>query len=117
MTLALVLLGGAVGALLRYVTEVVVRRRLRTAFPVGTFLVNVTGSLVLGLVTGAATALPPEVGTLVGTGFCGALTTYSTFGNETLQLWRDDRRRIAVGYVTASALAGLAGAFLGVALT
>lgn len=117
MTLALVLLGGAAGALLRYVTEVVVRRRLRTAFPVGTFLVNLTGSVILGFVTGAATALPPRVGTLVGTGFCGALTTYSTFGNETLHLWQNDRRRLAVAYVTASVSAGLAGAFLGAALT
>jgi fluoride exporter len=116
VTLVLVLLGGAVGALLRHVTAVVVRPRPRTAFPVGTFLVNVTGSTVLGLLTGAATALPPHVGTLVGTGFCGALTTYSTFGNETLHLWQHGRRRIAVAYVTASVLAGLAGAFLGAAV-
>ncbi len=114
MTLVLVLVGGAAGALLRYVSEVVVRARLRTAFPVGTFLVNVVGSAVLGVVTGAASVLPPQVSSLVGTGFCGALTTYSTFGNESLFLWQNGRRRVAAAYVTVSVTAGLAGAWLGV---
>jgi CrcB protein len=117
VTLALVLLGGAAGAVLRYVTDLVVRARLRTAFPVGTFLVNVMGSIILGGVTGAATALPPQVAAVVGTGFCGALTTYSTFGNETLLLVQSGRWRVAAGYVTASVTAGLAGAWLGATLT
>jgi len=116
VTLALVLLGGAAGAVLRYATELTVRTRLRTAFPFGTFLVNVVGSVLLGALTGAATALPPEVSSLAGTGFCGALTTYSTFGNETLFLVRSGRWRTAAGYVTASVCAGLAGAWLGAAI-
>jgi CrcB protein len=87
MTVAMVLIGGAIGAPLRYVTDLLVQSRHDSVFPVGTFLVNVVGSLVLGataaLVSGTA---PPWVFPLVGTGFCGALTTFSTFSYETVRL-------------------------------
>ena len=68
MTVLLVLLGGAVGAPLRYLTDVTVHRRHGTAFPWGTWTVNVVGSFVLGVVVAAG---PAWVVTLAGTGFCG----------------------------------------------
>lgn len=88
MTLALVLVGGAVGAPLRYLTDLLVQSRHDSVFPWGTFIVNVVGSFVLGAVLGAAStgALAPEMVALVGTGVCGALTTFSTFGFETVRL-------------------------------
>jgi CrcB protein len=88
VTVVLVLVGGAVGASLRYLTDLVVQSLHDSVFPWGTFLVNVVGSLALGLTAGAvaATGAPAWILTLVGTGFCGALTTFSTFGLETLRL-------------------------------
>ncbi|MEU8384241.1 fluoride efflux transporter CrcB [Streptosporangium sp. NPDC048865] len=113
-----VLLGGAVGAPLRYLTDRAVQARHDTVFPWGTFTVNVTGSLILGLLTGAALsgAVGPGVQLLLGTGFCGALTTYSTFSYETLRLAETGAILFAVLNVVASIVAGLGAVFLGVAL-
>lgn len=88
MTLVWVLVGGAVGAPLRYLTDLVVRSRRVSVFPWGTFTVNAVGSLVLGAVAGfsAAHAASSWVLPLLGTGFCGALTTFSTFSYETIRL-------------------------------
>jgi len=108
----LVVLGAAVGAPLRYLTDRAVQARLGA--PWGTFVVNVAGSFVLGAVVGATAS--PEVLALVGTGFCGALTTYSTFGWETVSLARDRRRALAAASVVASVLVGLAAAALGLAV-
>jgi CrcB protein len=88
VTIVLVLLGGAVGAPLRYLTDLFVSARHDSVFPWGTFAVNVAGSFVLGAVAAAVSThdVPSWVLTLVGTGLCGALTTYSTFGYETVRL-------------------------------
>lgn len=115
MTFLLVALGAAVGAPARYVTDRLVQARHDTVFPWGTFVVNVIGSFVLGLVTAVAVAghLDSSVVALVGTGFCGALTTYSTFGYETLRLVEDGARLFAVTNVALSIGAGLGAAALG----
>jgi CrcB protein len=114
VTVLLVALGAALGAPLRYLTDLALQSRLRSAFPWGTLAVNVTGSLILGLVVGLP--VPPAVAALAGTGFCGALTTYSTFGFETLRLARAGLRRHAVVNVLGSVAAGLAAAYLGILL-
>ena len=119
MNLLLVLTGAAVGAPLRYLSDRAVQSRHDTVFPWGTFTVNVLGSLILGLITGAVTAggAFPQVQLAMGTGFCGALTTYSTFSYETLRLLEDDARFFAAANVAASIVAGLGSAFLGVAIS
>jgi fluoride exporter len=110
MTALLVVLGGAVGAPLRYLLDQVVSGRRPGRFPWGTLCVNVVGSLVLGAVVGAVGASDGSrwVTTLVGTGFCGALTTFSTFGFETVRLVEDGEWRAAAANVTASLALGLA---------
>jgi CrcB protein len=113
VTPLLVVLGAVVGAPARYLTDRLVQSRHASGFPWGTFTVNVTGSFVLGLVAGAA---PPTVSTLVGTGFCGALTTYSTFGYETMQLARQGSRLLATCNALGSVFAGLGAAGLGLAV-
>ncbi len=113
-----VLLGAAVGAPLRYVVDRVVQARHGGEFPWGTFVVNVAGSLVLGLLAGAATgyATSETLRLLVGVGFCGTLTTYSTFSYETLRLMEDGAFLPAVANVAISVTAGVGAAFIGSAL-
>ncbi|GAB2973911.1 fluoride efflux transporter CrcB [Nocardioides montaniterrae] len=111
MSVLLVLLGGAIGAPARYLTDVMVTSRHRAPFPWGTFAVNAAGSMLLGLVAGAAPTA--WVSSLVATGFCGALTTYSTFGFETVRLLEERKPQVAATYVVLSLLAGLGALSLG----
>jgi CrcB protein len=114
VTVLLVALGAAVGAPLRYLTDRAIQARHRSAFPWGTLTVNVAGSLLLGFLIArpSGTALTA----LLGTGFCGALTTYSTFSYETLLLVRKGERRLAAANAIGSILAGLAAAYVGLLL-
>ncbi|MFG2307890.1 fluoride efflux transporter CrcB [Streptomyces sp. NPDC048566] len=118
MNWLLVIVGAAVGAPLRYLADRAVQTRHDTLFPWGTFLVNVTGCLLLGLLTGAASAghASGHVQLLVGTGLCGALSTYSTFSYETLRLTETGAGLYAAANVVASVAAGLGAAFAGAAL-
>lgn len=110
MTVLLVLLGGALGAPARYLTDQAVQRRHGTSFPWGTWTVNVSGSFVLGVVVAAG---PTWLVTLAGTGFCGALTTFSTFGYETVRLAEEGETATAVWNVLGTLATGLAAAALG----
>ena len=112
MSLLIVMVGAAVGAPLRYLTDHAVQARRDSTFPWGTFIVNVLGSFIFGVVAGRLT---PELRLLVGTGFCGALTTYSTFSYETLRLAEEGSQVLAGLNVAGSVLAGVAAAFLGAA--
>ncbi|MFE6281004.1 fluoride efflux transporter CrcB [Streptomyces sp. NPDC057877] len=114
----LVIAGGMIGAPLRYLTDRAVQSRHDSVFPWGTFTVNVTGSLLLGLLTGAAVAGAADSPLLLflGTGLCGALTTYSTFSYETLRLAESGARRYAVANAVVSVAVGLGAAFAGVAV-
>ncbi|WP_326580664.1 fluoride efflux transporter CrcB [Actinacidiphila glaucinigra] len=118
MNWALVVAGAMVGAPLPYLTDRTVQARHDTLFPWGTFTVNIIGSLILGALAGAVTygAASHSVQLLVGTGFCGALTTYSTFSYETLRLAETGARFFAAANVVASVVAGLGAAFMGAAL-
>jgi CrcB protein len=118
MTVLLVVVGAMIGAPLRYLTDRTVQSRHDSVFPWGTFAVNVAGSFVLGLlVAGAAShGVSAHVVALMGTGFCGALTTYSTFSYETVRLVEDGFRFYAVANVVATVVAGLGAAFCGAAV-
>ncbi|MGW0881906.1 fluoride efflux transporter CrcB [Streptomyces sp. NPDC002671] len=118
MNWLLVVLGAVVGAPLRYLTDRAVQARHDSVFPWGTFAVNITGCLILGTLTGAvsAGAAGPHLQLLLGTGLCGALTTYSTFSYETLRLTEAGAGLYAAVNVVASVGAGLGAAFAGVSL-
>ena len=118
MTWLWVCLGAALGAPARYLTDRAIQARHDTLFPWGTLAVNVTGSLILGVLVGAAThrVVPAALVAGLGIGFCGALTTYSTFGYETVRLAEDGARLFAGLNVAASLAAGFGVAALGYAL-
>jgi len=115
IALLLVCLGAAVGAPARYLLDRAVQGRHDGVLPWGTFSVNVVGSLALGVLTGlsASRQVPSEVTWMLGTGFCGAFTTYSTFGYDTLRLYEAGAWLHALGNVAVSLSAGLGAAFLG----
>ncbi|TYK44476.1 fluoride efflux transporter CrcB [Actinomadura decatromicini] len=114
MTVLLVALGAALGAPLRYLTDRAVQSRHDSVFPWGTFTVNIVGCAVLGMLT----ELAPGSGVMAvaGTGFCGALTTYSTFGYETVRLIEDGSGTYALLNALMSLAAGLGAAYAGMAV-
>ena len=101
MIVVWVALAGGLGAVARFVLDGLVRTRVSASFPVGTVLVNVTGSFVLGVVTGLvlAHAAPDALRLLLGTGFCGGYTTFSTASFETLRLV--ELRRLGLALLNA----------------
>ncbi|WP_304455100.1 fluoride efflux transporter CrcB [Nocardiopsis sp. YSL2] len=107
--------GSALGAVGRYLVDRYIQSLGPSVLPWGTFTVNTTGSLVLGLVLSAAAsgALPGAATAALGTGFCGALTTFSTLSYETLRLTESGARAYAVLNVGLTVVAGLAAAALG----
>lgn len=111
----LVALGAAVGAPLRYLVSHWSRAGLHAVPTVGTIAVNVLGSFVLGLLVGSA--LDGRWLALVGVGFCGALTTFSTLALEVWGALSDRRRTEAVLNVALSLALGLGAAWLGYVLT
>ncbi|MQY14612.1 putative fluoride ion transporter CrcB [Streptomyces sp. RB5] len=111
MNWLLIVAGAAVGAPLRYLTDRAVQARHDSVFPWGTFVVNACGSLLLGLLTGAAVS--DATTALFGTGLCGALTTYSTFSYETLRLAEGGWKFLAFANMAASVLVGLGAVVLG----
>jgi CrcB protein len=114
----LVGVAGAVGAPLRYMVDTLISRRVEGAFPLGTLVVNVSGSFVLGLLSGLAIyhGLPATPKLVLGTGLVGAYTTFSTFSLETVTLVEEGETRLAAGNVVANGLAGAAAAAIGLAL-
>ncbi|GAB95741.1 CrcB protein [Kineosphaera limosa] len=131
MTVLFVALAGGLGAVTRCVVDGEVERRLRwrrgrgsqsapRALPLGTLLINVTGSLLLGLLVGLATrhpgVLPPTVVAAVGTGFCGGYTTFSTASVECVRLWLAGGPASAAGYAGLTLVGSVAAALLGMSL-
>jgi len=118
LTLTAVAIGTGAGACLRYVTDRLVTPRVEHQFPTATFIVNVIGSFILGVIAGLVTHhdVSNNVRLLIGTGLCGGLTTFSTFGYETLRLVESKNRGLAGFYVFVSVAAGLAAAAAGLAI-
>jgi CrcB protein len=108
MNLVLVFVGGAIGAMSRFRTDRAIQSRHARDYPFGTLVVNVLGCAILGALTGLSSHFgwSPQIGLLLGAGFCGGLTTFSTFSVETVTLAGRDRIA-AVGYLTISLLAGI----------
>ena len=113
------LAAAAVGAPSRYLLDGWIQDRVRGAFPWGTFTVNVSGCLLLGVLTGLGLyhELDATTRTVLGTGGLGAYTTFSTFSYETVRLAEEGALDEAFRNAAASFLVGLAAASAGLALT
>lgn len=110
-----IFVGAGVGGLARYAIGVWTQTAIGPEFPWGTLLVNVTGSFLLTLMYALleGTASAPEWRALLGIGFCGGYTTFSTFSYETTRLLQDGEWRQASLYILGSVVLSLAGAVLG----
>jgi CrcB protein len=113
VTALLIALGAAIGAPARYLADRAVQSRHETVFPWGTLAVNVVASFVLGVLAGAAGHINPHLDAALGTGLCGALSTYSTFSYETVRLLQTRARFYAVANVGVSLAAGIGAAAFG----
>jgi CrcB protein len=111
-------IAGAIGAPLRYVIDGALSNRAQATFPFGTFAVNVSGSFILGLITGVVLyhAFPADGRLIVGVGLIGAYTTFSTFTFETASLIERREVRLAALNIGGSVVIGAAAAAAGLAL-
>lgn len=114
----LTLIAGASGAVARFVVDAVVKQRWRSPFPLGTFVINVAGSLLLGVLAGLVLfhGQPSAWQTVVGTGFCGGYTTFSTASFETVRLVQQGRRMYALANAVGSLVVSVAACAAGLAL-
>jgi CrcB protein len=111
MTVLVVFLGAALGAPSRYLLDRFVQSKHESDFPWGTLTVNVVGCFLIGFFVGT------EWMPLLGTGFCGGLTTYSTFSYETVKLLEAGKYRPALLNVVVSVALGVTAAALGLVLS
>lgn len=118
MLIAGIFLAGVIGAPTRYLVDGFVLDRTGSDLPLGTLVVNVSGSLLLGFLTGLVLyhAFPTAPKTVLGAGFCGAYTTFSTFAYETIHLAEQRDMRGAIRILVASLVLPAAAAALGLAL-
>ena len=118
MTLIAIAAAGALGAASRYLIDGWVQDRVRGVFPWGTWLINVSGSLALGFLTGLALyhGLTDTPKAVIGAGFVGAYTTFSTFTYETIRLVEEGSRYEAALNAATSTVAGLLAAAAGLVL-
>jgi CrcB protein len=112
------LIAAAVGASLRYLVDGAIAGRADGVFPWGTFVINATGSLVLGVLTGLGLyhAFPKGPKVILGTGFCGAYTTFSTFTYETVELLEEGALNEAARNAFGTLIVGAGAAALGLVL-
>jgi fluoride exporter len=106
-----VLVAGGVGSVLRFVVDGAVTRRMARSYPFGTLTVNVSGAVLLGLISGLA--LSQHAALLTGTAFVGSYTTFSTWMLETQRLGEERQVSYAVANVVVSMALGMAAALLG----
>ena len=116
----LVGVGGGIGSIFRYLTAVVVNKYFQPAFPWATFVANILGCLIIGLLLGffeRHQLTNSDLKYLFVTGFCGGYTTFSAFASENINLFQTGHSLTAFIYIAASVLVGLFAVWLGLMLT
>lgn len=113
-------LGGAVGSILRYFGSIITLKYYSASFPLATFIINVAGCFMAGLIFGLTTQETTEVQNLrllLLTGFCGGFTTFSAFALENVRLMNSGNATTAIMYTIASIAAGLVAVWIGLLIT
>ncbi|WP_040790575.1 fluoride efflux transporter CrcB [Nocardia paucivorans] len=118
MTTLWIAVAGSAGAMTRFVLDGVIRQHRNSRFPWATFVINVTGSLVLGFVTGLMVfhGAARDLGLILGVGFCGGYTTFSTAGIETVRLIQSRYYTTAAANAVGSLVVTVAAGGIGLAL-
>jgi CrcB protein len=119
LMLAWISAGGVCGTILRYSITILLEQNKVTNFPIGTFIINITGCLIFGFVSELAsgsTIIKPEIKLALTTGFAGAFTTFSTFIFENYQLSKDSQFVLALVYTSFSVIGGAITLYLGIIL-
>ena len=109
-TLLCIAIGGSVGSMLRYLTAFAIEKYYATIFPLATFVVNIVGCLIIGLVMGwleKNQLMTSNLKWLLVTGFCGGFTTFSAFGYENIRLLQNGNIGMAFLYIGGSIIVGL----------
>ena len=112
--------GGLIGSIARYLTASYFTKVFPSAFPYGTFIVNVVGCLIIGIVFGLSERfswLTPEWRFFLATGICGGFTTFSSFAYENIKLIQEGNFLVFAAYSIASFALGLLAVFIGLTLT
>ncbi|GAA4786820.1 fluoride efflux transporter CrcB [Olivibacter ginsenosidimutans] len=119
-TLLYIWIGGGLGSICRYLAQFYVSRYLTVTFPAGTFLVNISGCFLIGVLYGIAERqgwMNVEWRLLLITGFCGGYTTFSSFSYESVSLLRQGNYLYFTLYIFLSIMLGLLATFWGSTLT
>jgi CrcB protein len=111
----LVGIGGAFGALTRFQLGKMISQKANTVFPIGIIVINISGSVFLGILT--AIDVSNQVSLLLGQGFLGAYTTFSTFMYEGFNLFQSNKKKNACTYVVGSLILGIIGYTAGFVIT
>lgn len=111
MTYVLIAIGGAAGSLVRYKLGKYISEKSRRPFPIGTFIINITGAILLGIIS--TIAVSNNMRLLLGDGFLGAYTTFSTFMYEGFNLFQGKEKFNACIYIFCSLILGITGYVLG----
>jgi CrcB protein len=112
----LVLVGSAAGGSVRYITSLMIQSKNTTQFPLGTFLINLIGCFIIGMIYAIASrnaSTGSDIKLLLATGFCGGFTTFSAFAFENLELFKSGQYLTALLYIILSVVLGILAVILG----
>ncbi len=114
--IAAIATGAIPGALSRFYLTEWTKKKFGAGFPIGTFIINITGCLAMGFffaISKGITGYPKELDLLIRTGLLGSYTTFSTYGFDTLTLWRNKKKGMTLFYWGGSAILGVMAVILG----